>query len=85
MYIEEKHGNIILSEVEDFNVELIFECGQCFHFQKLDDMDYVTVAYGKALRITQSLDKVTLHNTDINEYNEIWRKYLDIDTVFGAI
>ena len=85
MYIEEKHGNIILNEVEDFNVEQIFECGQCFHFQKLDDMDYVTVAYGKALRLTQSLDKVTLHNTDINEYNEIWRKYLDIDTDYGAI
>lgn len=85
MYIEEKHGNVILSEVVDFNIEQIFECGQCFHFEKLDDMDYVTVAYGKALRVTQDSDKVILHNTDLNEYNGIWRRYLDIDTDYGYI
>ena len=48
-------------------------------------MDYVTVAHGKALRITQHKDKVTLHNTDMNEYNLIWRKYLDMDTDYGYI
>lgn len=85
MYIEEKNGNIILNEVVDFNVEQIFECGQCFHFEKLDEMDYVTVAYGKLLRISQIADKVILHNTDINEYNSIWRKYLDMDTDYGYI
>ncbi len=85
MYAEEKNGNVILYGVTDFDVEQIFECGQCFHFEKLDDMDYVTVAYGKALRITQRDDEVTLHNTDINEYNLIWRKYLDMDTDYGSI
>ena len=85
MFAEEKNGNTILHSVVDFNVEQIFECGQCFHFEKLDDMDYVTVAYGKALRITQKDDEVTLHNTDINEYNLIWRKYLDMDTNYGSI
>ncbi len=85
MYIEEKNGNIILNEVVDFNVEQIFECGQCFHFEKLDEMDYVTVAYGKLLRISQIADKVILHNTDNNEYNNIWRKYLDMDTDYGYI
>ncbi len=85
MFAEEKNGNTILHGVADFNVEQIFECGQCFHFEKLDEMDYVTVAYGKALRITQMDDEVTLHNTDINEYNLIWRKYLDMDTDYGSI
>lgn len=85
MFAEEKNGNVILNNVTDFNVEQIFECGQCFHFDKLDDMDYVTVAYGRAMRITQAADKVILHNTDLNEYNSIWKKYLDIDTDYGHI
>ena len=85
MFAEEKKGNVILGDVVDFNLEQIFECGQCFRFERLDEMDYVTVAYGKALRITQEGNKVTLHNTDLNEYNCIWRKYLDIDTDYGYI
>lgn len=85
MRIEEKAGNVLLYDVEDFNVEQIFECGQCFHFQKLADMDYVTVAYGKALRVTQEDNNVILHNTDLNEYNSIWKNYFDMDTDYGAI
>ena len=85
MFAEEKNGNVILDGVVDFNVEQIFECGQCFHFEKLDEMDYVTVAYGKAQRISQVNDKVTLHNTDLSEYNSIWKKYLDMDTDYGHI
>lgn len=85
MRIEEKNGNIVLYQVEDFNVEQIFECGQCFHFEKLSHMDYVTVAYGKALRISQEGNVVTLHNTDLSEYNSIWKNYLDMDTNYSAI
>lgn len=85
MFAEEKNGNVILDGVMDFNVEQIFECGQCFHFEKLDEMDYVTVAYGKAQRITQDGDKVILHNTDLAEYNSIWKNYLDMDTDYGHI
>ena len=85
MYIREHNGNVILSEVRDFDVEQIFECGQCFHFEKLADRDYVTVAYGKALRITQIGDQVTLHNTNLSEYNDIWSNYLDMHTDYSAI
>ncbi len=85
MILEEKNGNVILHQVEDFDVEQIFECGQCFHFEKLGPMDYVTVAYGKALRITQQEREVTLHNTNLAEYNDIWRNYLDMDTDYSAI
>lgn len=85
MTIEERNGNVILYRVSDFDIEQIFECGQCFHFEKLGDKDYVTVAYGKALRISQNGDEVILHNTNITEYNVIWRKYFDMDTDYSQI
>lgn len=85
MRIEEKNGNVILTDIVDFNIEQILECGQCFHFFKLDQMDYVTVAFDKALRIKQESDKVILYNTDISEYNSIWKSYFDMNTDYGSI
>ena len=85
MQIEEKNGNLILTKVKDFNIEQILECGQCFHFVKLKDMEYVTVAYDKALRIKQESDTVILYDTDMNDYNSVWKKYFDMDTDYGKI
>ena len=85
MQIEEKNGNLILTKVKDFNIEQILECGQCFHFAKLKDMEYVTVAYDKALHIKQESDTVILYDTDMNDYNSVWKKYFDMDTDYGKI
>lgn len=85
MQIEEKNGNLILTKVKDFNIEQILECGQCFHFVKLKDMEYVTVAYDKALHIKQESDTVILYDTDMNDYNSVWKKYFDMDTDYGKI
>ena len=85
MQIEEKNGNLILTKVKDFNIEQILECGQCFHFVKLKDMDYVSVAYDKALHIKQESDTVILYDTDMNDYNSVWKKYFDMDTDYGKI
>lgn len=85
MQTEEKNGNLILTKVKDFNIEQILECGQCFHFVKLKDMEYVTVAYDKALHIKQESDTVILYDTDMNDYNSVWKKYFDMDTDYGKI
>lgn len=85
MRVEERDGNVILTNVCDFNVEQIFECGQCFHFKKIDELDYVTVAYEKALRVKQENDTVFLYNTTLDEYNSIWKDYFDMDTDYGQI
>lgn len=85
MNIRESGSDLILENVRDFNVEQIFECGQCFHFNKIAHMDYVTVAYGRMLRISQRDDVVTFHNTTLKEYEEIWKNYFDMDTDYSYI
>lgn len=85
MRIEEKNGNLILTKVKDFNIEQILECGQCFHFVKLNEMEYVTVAYDRVLHIKQEADTVILYNTDMKEYDSIWKHYFDMDTDYGKI
>ena len=85
MKVEQLQENVVLTNVVDFNIQQIFECGQCFHFERIEHMEYVTVAFGKMLHIKQEDDKVTLYNTSIDEYNSIWRKYFDMDTDYGVI
>ena len=53
MDIREENGNIYIDKVIDFNIEQTLECGQCFHFEKIDEMEYVVIAYGRLLHIKQ--------------------------------
>lgn len=85
MRVEERDGNVILVNVCDFNIQQILECGQCFHFKRIDEMEYVTVAFERALHIKQDKDIVILYNTSMDEYNSIWKKYFDMDTDYGKI
>lgn len=85
MEIRTDNGNVILEDVRDFNIEQILECGQCFHFERLGDMDYGLVAYGCLLHITQKGDRVILYDTTMDAYENIWRHYFDMDTDYGQI
>lgn len=84
MKVCEKNGNIVLQNVKDFNLTHIFECGQCFRWNKEND-GYFGVAMGKPLYITQNNSTVTLHNTDIETFNSVWKSYFDLDTDYGKI
>ena len=85
MKVEHINNDVVLTNVSDFNIQQIFECGQCFHFEKLDNMEYVTVAFGRMLRIKQENNKVIMFNTSEDEYNSIWRSYFDMETDYGKI
>lgn len=85
--IIEYNNDIILKNVKDFDIEQTLECGQCFHFIRIDkeSKDYVLSAYGRLLHISQSGDTVTFHNTSIKDYKEVWEDYFDLKTDYSRI
>lgn len=85
MTIREENGNIYIDNVIDFNVEQTLECGQCFHFEKLDENEYAVVAYGKLLHIKQIKDEIIFFNNDINQVENIWIPYFDLNRDYGEI
>lgn len=85
MKIIQNDGNIILSGVKDFELGQTLECGQCFHYDKVDDNEYIIVAYNKMLHICQNGDKVTLFDTTIEDYENIWKHYFDFDRDYAEI
>ena len=42
-----------LKNVCDFDLAQTLECGQCFHFVKLDEEDYVLTAKGYVLHVSR--------------------------------
>lgn len=65
-----------LKNVCDFDLAQTLECGQCFHFVKLDEEDYVLAAKGHVLHVSQEDDTVTFYDTEEDEYVNVWKDYL---------
>ena len=39
--------------VKNFSLQQTLECGQCFNFEKIDENEYVVMAYGRVLHVIQ--------------------------------
>lgn len=85
MKIIEKNGNIIIESLRDFHIGQTLECGQCFRFEKIEDEEYVLVANNRILRIGQKVNSIILYDTNLEEYNCIWKNYFDLDRDYGLI
>lgn len=85
MEIIEQSGKIILKDCKDFEPEHIFECGQCFRFDKKSDGSYTIVANGRAVNVSKKGEDVVIKNTGKKEYDSVWKDYFDMDTDYGQI
>ena len=85
MIIEKKGKNLKIKNIKDFDLAQTMECGQCFHFERLDEEEYELSAYGRYLRIMQEKDSLTFFDTTKNDFENIWRHYFDLDTDYGII
>lgn len=88
---------VIIENVKDFVPEHIFECGQCFRWEKETDGSYTGIAYGHVINVrteAYSLEapkdienpvRLILDNSSQDEYDEIWLNYFDLDRDYGVV
>lgn len=81
----EKENCVIIEKVCDFEPVHIFDCGQCFRWDMSEDGSYTGVAGGRAINVSKKDDCVVLKNTNINEVDNFWAKYLDLDFDYGKL
>lgn len=72
-------------ELPDINLTHTFDCGQCFRWDLCEDGSYIGIAKGKVIKIKASDNYITLFNTNLQEFNEIWSEYFDISRNYGEI
>ena len=80
---------IKLSHVPFFDVDKIFDCGQCFRFDRVENSSHSTefagVAHGRHVSFAQDGDTVYIYGSDMNDFESIWRGFLSLDMDYEAV
>lgn len=77
--------NTIIKNVKDFSIEQTLECGQCFNFEKISEMEYVVIARGRMLHIRQEKHDLLLYGTKQKEEVQLWIDYFDLERDYSKI
>lgn len=77
-----QQNNEILFIGEHIDLDVVFNCGQCFRFTK-DEKGYVGVVNGRAVRIRQTEAGIGI-TADSSE-EPFWREYFDMGISYGDI
>ena len=81
----EESGKVILKDVKNFELPHIFDCGQCFRWNRQDNNNYIGVAFGKVIEIEKKQNDIIIYNTDLKDFNDIWINYFDLERDYSAI
>ena len=72
-----------------FDVDKVFDCGQCFRFDKVEDSshetEYAGTAFGKYISVAQDGDTLTIYNVGEEEYFAVWEHFLALDRDWSEI
>ena len=84
MTVDEKNGNIILNNVEDFDLQATLDSGQCFRYF-LSDGKYTVMSRDRRAVVSQNGKTVTFYRMTFDEWGGFWRNYFDLDRDYGTI
>lgn len=80
---------IKLDEVELFDVSKVFDCGQCFRFDRVSasshENEFSGCALGKYISVAQDGTTVYVYNITLEEYEEKFKKFLALDRDYNEI
>ena len=71
-------NSIVINGVKDFFPAHIFDCGQAFRWNS-DGDGYVGIVKDKVIRVIYNEDTIILENCTYEDYERVWRHYLDLD------
>ena len=75
----------IYEGIRDFNLDHIFDCGQCFRWTKQEDGSYTGIAFGRVVNMQVSGDCLEVDNCCEEDFRRIWHGYLDMDRDYGMV
>ena len=72
-----------------FDVGKIFDCGQCFRFDKVEnsahETEYSGVAFGRAVSFAQDGQTLYVYNSSAEDFDNIWKNYLCLHVDYSRI
>jgi N-glycosylase/DNA lyase len=83
--ITETKEGIIVDGVVDFDPVHIFDCGQCFRWNRQADGSYTGVAAGRVANVQYEGTTLTIKNATIEDYHDFWFGYFDLGRDYSEI
>lgn len=83
--LREDNNQIIIENIKDFNIVHIFDCGQCFRWNKEEDGSYTGVVKDKVINVSQEGSTVIFNNINNQDYENIIVDYFDLNTDYSKI
>ncbi|EHI97345.1 8-oxoguanine DNA glycosylase domain-containing protein [Clostridium sp. DL-VIII] len=77
--------HVIIEGVKNFKLKHIFECGQIFRFEEIEENDFIVIAFGKLIEVKEEGNNVIIYNTNEEEFNRIWLSYFDLNRDYSDI
>ena len=77
--------NYILENVNNFDINEVLTCGQCFNFTEIGSNEYIVTAMGSVLRIKQEGSSLVFYDTNEDEFNKKWNLYFDLERDYEII
>jgi N-glycosylase/DNA lyase len=80
MDLKEINGNLVIDDIDSFNVDQIFKSGQAFRWTENEDGSFTNVVYGKVINISSSDEDrtVTIKNSNTKDFYKYWFDYFDV-------
>jgi N-glycosylase/DNA lyase len=73
----------ILENQESFKMEDIFDCGQCFRWNKQEDESYIGVIKDAVIRVEQKDNKIVFYGESECDFKSIINYYFDLETNYS--
>ena len=76
----------IIENQESFELKDIFECGQCFRWNKLEDESYIGIVQNSVINVKKIDDKLIFTGVSKdNNFKELINNYFDLGTNYNNL
>lgn len=85
MDISIHNDQVRIKNLENFNPEHIFECGQAFRWERQEDGSYTLVAFNRVINVSLDEEDVVIKNTSLEDFENIWIDYFDLKADYKSM
>lgn len=80
-----KEQKYVINNCTTFELKDIFECGQCFRWNKEQDGSYIGVVNNNVIKVTKNENEITFKSMGEDNLKELVTYYFDLERDYDAI
>lgn len=78
-------GNVVIEGIKNFELNHIFENGQCFRWQRTAINTYIIIAKGRVIELERKNNELIIYNSSMEDFENIWIDYFDLNRDYDEI